>query len=188
MTGCVVPIYGFGAIILNIICELFSSINSNYKVLFIFFSSIILLSMLEFLSGFILYKFMNLRLWDYSSYKYNYKGFICLDFSLVWGLLALIFYLFIYPSLNGIISFVISSKLCIFLLGIYIGIFLIDLCLSIDLVKKLKIYSNLVKEIVDIEKIKLEARVEVSRKKLLNAIYPYISINKYLKEKLKKLK
>jgi len=36
MSGCVVPLYGFGAVILNIICSLFNGVESNYKVIVIF--------------------------------------------------------------------------------------------------------------------------------------------------------
>ena len=37
MSGCVLPIYGFGAVILNIVCTVLDKINFQYKVLLIFF-------------------------------------------------------------------------------------------------------------------------------------------------------
>lgn len=188
MTGCVVPLYGFGAVILNIICNLIIKIDSNYKVLLLFIVSTLILSLLEFISGFILYKFMHLKLWDYSMYKYNYKGFICLGFSFVWGFLSLIFYLFIYPWINNISMNIVSNNLGIFLLGIYTGMFIIDLCVSINLLNKLTKYANEIKGIVDLEKVKLDARMQVRRKKFLNAVYPYISTNKFLKDKIQKFK
>ena len=186
MTGCVLPIYGFGAIILNIICTLFDNINSNYKILIIFILSTVILSFLEFISGYFLYKFMHLKLWDYSNSFLNIKGFICLGFSLLWGLLSLIYYLFIYKWIDSLSISLVKEHIVIFALGIYLGIFIIDLCVSIDLLSNLRKYAMSVKEIINIEKLKLDSRMKVTRKKFLNAIYPYLSINRFIKDKLKK--
>lgn len=185
MSGCVVPLYGFGAVIMNIICNLFSNIQSSYKVILIFIISVILLSLLEFISGFILLKYFHLKLWDYSDFKYNYKGFICLEFSFVWGLLALVFYLFIYPWLNTFALNFINSNIGIFSLGMFVGMFIIDLCVSIQLLNRLTKYANDIKEIINVEKLKIDVRMKTNRKKFWNAIYPYVSTNKYLRDKMK---
>ncbi len=186
MTGCVVPIYGFGAIILNIICSALDGINSNNKILIIFLVSFLSLTLLEFISGYVLYKFMHVKLWDYSNYKFNYKGFICLRFSIIWGVCAFIFYFLVYPWINEVALSFTSNIIGIFFLGIYSGIFLVDLGVSINLLKQLVKYAKDIKEIVDLEKLKLTARMKVRRKKFLNAIYPYVSINRFLKEKIKR--
>lgn len=185
MSGCVVPLYGFGAVIMNIICNLFSGIESSYKVILIFIISVILLSILEFISGYILLKYFHLKLWDYSTFKYNYKGFVCLEFSFVWGLLALVFYLFIYKWLDIFALNFISSTTGLFFLGIYVGIFIIDLCVSIQLLNRLTKYANDIKEIINVEKLKIDVRMKTNRKKFWNAIYPYISTNKFLRDKIK---
>ena len=186
MTGCVVPLYGVGAIILNLICNLFVPISSEYKIIIIFLLSIILLSILEYFTGYVLKKFFNIILWDYSDRKYNYKGFICLEFSFIWGLLSLIFYVFIFPWIDNFSINFVKSSIGIFFLGIFVGIFIIDLCVSINLLNKLSKYANEVKQTINIEKIKLEARLENRKKKFLNAIYPYLSTNRFLKDKIKK--
>lgn len=188
MTGCVVPLYGFGAVILNLVCNLFVPIESEYKVIIIFVLSIILLSILECITGYILLKFFKLRLWDYSKLKYNYKGFICLEFSILWGLLSLIFYTFVFPWINEFYMNFVSNSVGLFLLGLFVGIFLIDLCVSINLLNKLTKYANDIRETINIEKIKLEARRETNRKKFFNAIYPYISTNRFLKDRIKNSK
>ncbi len=185
MSGCVVPLYGFGAVILEIICNLFDKISLNYKIVLIFIISIILLSILELISGLILLKFFHLKLWDYSNYKLNYKGLICLKFSIFWGLLSLLYYLFIHKYINGLAISFINNTICIFILGIYIGIFLIDLSVSINLLSNLKKYSKSVKQIIDLEKLKIDSSIEEQRRKFTKAIYPYLSLNKYLKEKMK---
>ena len=185
MSGCVVPLYGFGAVIMNIICTLFSGIESNYKIIFIFIISVILLSILEFISGYILLKYFHLKLWDYSMYKYNYKGFICLEFSFIWGLLSLVFYLFIYKWLDTSALNFINSTTGLFFLGIYVGVFIIDLCVSIQLLNRLTNYADDIKEIINVEKLKIDVRMKAKKKKFWNTIYPYVSTNKFLREKTK---
>lgn len=188
MSGCVVPIYGVGAVIMTIICNLFSSIESNYKIIFIFILSIILLSILEYISGLILFKCFYLRLWDYSNYKYNLNGFICLFFSMIWGLLSLIFYLFIYPWINQVALDFVNNSLGLFLLGIYMGIFIIDLCASIQLSTRVNKYAKSLKEVINIEKLKLDIRKKETKRKFLNAVYPYVLTNSYIKDRIKELK
>ena len=186
MTGCVLPIYGFGAVIMNIICTLVSNSNSNYKGIIILLLSFVLLSLLEFISGYILLKFFHLRLWDYSSRKFNIKGFICPLFSIIWTLLAFLYYHFIYSWVNNFSSTFVKNSFCLFSLGMFVGVFLIDLFISIDLLKKLNIYAQSLKQTISIEKIKMDSIKYSTRKKLWKAIYPYISTNKFLKEKTKK--
>ncbi len=184
MTGCVVPLYGFGAIILNLLCILF--FNVNYNVIFIFIVSFILLSLLEFVTGLLLLKIFNTRLWDYSNCKLNINGFICLKFSFIWAIFALVYYYFIFPWMNDYAINFVSNTYCLFSLGIFYGAFLVDLSISINLLTKLKQYSYIIKQTIILEKVKLESIKTSTRKKFWNAIYPYISTNKFLKDKLKK--
>ena len=83
MSGCVVPIYGVGAIIANIICILVNKTSFNSKILLVCILSMIFLSFLELICGHICLKYFHLRLWDYRKYKINYKGYICINFSLL---------------------------------------------------------------------------------------------------------
>lgn len=186
MTGCVVPLYGFGAVILNLLCNLFISVESEFKVVTIFILSIIILSSLEYITGYVLLKFLNLRLWDYSKEKFNLNGFICLKFSIVWGFLALIFYNFLFRWVNQFAFDFVTNSIGLFFMGIFVGLFLIDLCVSINLLGKFTKYSIDIKETIDIEKLKLEILMKTTKKKFLNSIYPYISTNRFLKDKIKR--
>ena len=100
MTGCVVPLYGFGAIILNFVCKFFLDVDFKISIVSIFIISMILLSTLEYITGYILFKFFNMKLWDYSDQKFNINGFVCLKFSFVWGFLSLIYFYFVYSWIN----------------------------------------------------------------------------------------
>ena len=109
-----------------------------------------------------------------------------MKFSILWGFLALIFYTFVFPNLNNFALNFVNSNIGLFSLGIFVGIFIIDLCVSINLASKLTKYAEDIKETIDVEKLKLESRMNVTRKKFWNAIYPYVSTNKYLKDKINK--
>ena len=71
MSGCVVPLYGMGAIILNVICILVTKLNVKHEILLIFIISIIFLTLLEFICGFISLKYFHIRLWDYRERKFK---------------------------------------------------------------------------------------------------------------------
>lgn len=185
MSGCVVPLYGFGALIMYLLCNDLSEINSKYKVLIIVLISILLLTLLELISGILLDKLFHLRLWDYSKYKYNYKGLICINFSLIWGILAFSFYYFMYNPINNISNSFISGDYGLFFLGLASGIFIIDLAMSIQLLNRIVKYANEIKQTVDLEKLRLDIIKRITNKKFINSVYPYTSINHYLKEKIK---
>lgn len=73
----------------------------NFKIHMIFkiFSIICFTTGLEFLVGYLLKKYKNTILWDYSKHKFNYQGLICLRFSIYWLFMALGYYYFILPLL-----------------------------------------------------------------------------------------
>ena len=80
LNGPVCPIYGFGVLIVLLVLE---PVKDNLALLF--FGSMVLTSALEFFIGFIMEQFFHDKWWDYSENPFNIKGYICLEFSLVWG-------------------------------------------------------------------------------------------------------
>ena len=185
LTGCVVPLYGVGTIIINSICSIFNKIESDYKLLLIVAISIIILTLLELFTGIIMLKLFNVKLWDYSSEKLNYKGLICLKFSLAWGVLVILFYIGIYPWLNNFIEELLTNNITLFFLGIFYGIFLVDFCVSIDFFSKVLEYSKKMQKIVNLEKLKVES-LKLPSKKFWSRLYPYNSMRRFIKEILKK--
>lgn len=83
LNGPVCPIYGFGMLI---VASCLWRFRHNFPLLFL--GSALLTTALEFITGFILEKFFNDKWWDYSDMPFNIKGYVCLKFSLLWGLAA----------------------------------------------------------------------------------------------------
>ena len=80
LNGPVCPIYGFGMVIV-----LFALTPLSHSLLLLYLGGVILPSALELVGGWALYKLYHTRWWDYSDYPFNIGGYICLEFSLLWG-------------------------------------------------------------------------------------------------------
>ena len=85
LNGPVCPIYGFGMVIV-----LFALTPLSHSLLLLYLGGVILPSALELVGGWALYKLYHTRWWDYSDYPFNIGGYICLEFSLLWGVGTLI--------------------------------------------------------------------------------------------------
>jgi len=47
-------------------------------------------TIVEYVTGIIMRNHFNKKYWDYTDVKYNFKGIICLEFSIAWTLLSFI--------------------------------------------------------------------------------------------------
>ena len=135
LLGPLCPIYGFG-VLLVVLC--LNPIKHN--IVLLFFGSIFLTSLLEYVTGFILEKLFNERWWDYSDMPFNLNGYICLRFSLMWGIGCLFIVKVLFPFTEKLID-KIPKKI-----GLPLLIFL-TLILAIDLVITLVGMLHLPKQI-----------------------------------------
>jgi len=91
--GPFIPIYGLGATFIIILEFLFHHWPLPIKLIVYG----IVLTLIEYLTGFIFEKVFKLKLWDYSDSRFNIHGRVSLLFSLCWTAFALIFITFIHP-------------------------------------------------------------------------------------------
>jgi uncharacterized protein len=85
-------LYGTGALVLIICIPLVSTANLFVKILVYFVAT----TGLELFAGLIGECLSPVRLWDYSNRRFQFRGHICLEFSLYWIILAFVFeYLFL---------------------------------------------------------------------------------------------
>ncbi len=99
LNGPYCPIYGFGVIIVTKTLE---PIDGNLLILYI--GSVLLTSFLELITGFALERIFKMKWWDYTQEKFNIKGYICLKFSLLWGIACLIAVRLIHPLVIEFVS------------------------------------------------------------------------------------
>ena len=81
LNGPYCPIYGCGVVI---VVAALTPLKDNLLILFA--GSFLLTSILEYITGFILEKVFHNKWWDYSNKPFNLHGYICLKFSIYWGL------------------------------------------------------------------------------------------------------
>ncbi len=93
LNGPVCPIYGFGVVIV-LLC--LTPLADNLFLLFL--GSVALTSALEWLTGFVLEKLFHQRWWDYSEEPFNLSGYICLRFSIAWGLACMFVVKLLHPT------------------------------------------------------------------------------------------
>lgn len=93
LTGPIIPIYGFGALI--IIYLLSPYVES---VLLVFILGVIATSTLEYITSYVMEKLFHMRWWDYSQKRFNINGRVCLLNSTLFGLLSVVLMEFIHPN------------------------------------------------------------------------------------------
>ena len=101
LNGPVCPIYGFGMVIV-----LFTLTPLQNSVLLLYIGGVILPSALELVGGWALYKLYHTRWWDYSDFPFNIGGYICLQFSLLWGVGTLVVMRIVHPVVAGLVGMV----------------------------------------------------------------------------------
>lgn len=120
LNGPVCPIYGFGVVTI-LLC--LSPIADNLLLLFV--GSVLLTSLLEGVTGFVLEKAFQSKWWDYSDKPFNISGYICLSFSLMWGLGCIFVIKQIHPLIMQFV-FWIPSILGMIILIIVLFLFMAD--------------------------------------------------------------
>lgn len=94
--GPMCPIYGVG--VLMMICWFQPLMDS--PVLF-YLVATVCMSAWEYFVGWFLETTTHVKYWDYSMYKFNIKGRICLWVCLMWGVLSFLVLYFVHPLVAG---------------------------------------------------------------------------------------
>ncbi|MBQ6284841.1 MAG: putative ABC transporter permease [Bacilli bacterium] len=181
LIGPYCPIYGTCSIAMIL---LLSKVTNS---ILLFILSIIICSVGEYITSYLMEKLFKARWWDYSHKKFNLNGRICLQNCLAFGVLGFIMIKFVNTFFVNIYSSFSISTLNI-LFYILLVIFITDLIISFNVVIKIKNmslkYVNLdnTKEITN--KIKSIISEKVLNRRLFKA-FPYLS--KSIKDKIKLL-
>ena len=101
LNGPVCPIYGFGMILV-----LFFLTPLEDNLLLLYLGGVILPSALELVGGWALYKLYRTRWWDYTDKPFNIGGYVCLEFSLMWGVGAMVMVKVIHPTIAALVNII----------------------------------------------------------------------------------
>lgn len=131
LNGPVCPIYGVGMLV---VVTLLWGLRSNLILLFL--GSAGLTTVLEYATGWILEKFFHDKWWDYSDKPFNVKGYICLEFTILWGLAAA----FIVGAVHPFVFILIKKTpfvLGVILMAVFLAAFVTDLVITVTALAKL---------------------------------------------------
>lgn len=99
LNGPVCPIYGCG--MLGVLMALTPIKNS---LILLFLGGMIICSVVELFGGWILDKIFHMRWWDYSDNPFNIGGYVCLGFSIMWGMGVVFVVRLVHPPIMALVD------------------------------------------------------------------------------------
>ena len=138
LSGPLCPIYGVGAVLIIMFLD---QIDSSFWSIFL--GGMIFASLLEIVTGYVLFKVFKTRWWDYSESRFNIGGYISLEFSLAWGFASIFMMRVLQPRVNGFIMSIPAK----YVNKIAIVLFLIFVLDVITTLKSLISFRSVLKEV-----------------------------------------
>ncbi|MCD8295407.1 MAG: putative ABC transporter permease [Clostridia bacterium] len=155
LTGPCLPLYGFGLAGLYGVTLIPIDTGSGWgdAIVYILIMTAAMI-LIEYIAGLIFIKGLKIKLWDYSHQWGNIQGIICPLFSFLWLIVAVIFYFVIDPYVMEAVAWFTNNIIFGFFVGIFLGVFLVDLGHSINLTARLRKFATENKIIISYEKLK----------------------------------
>ena len=143
LNGPICPIYGVGVTLVIACLEAFQS-----NLLLLYISSVILVTVLEGVTGWAMDKLFHNKWWDYSKLPFNIGGYVCLLFSLIWGVACVFIVYFVHPLIHQVLSLIphTAGIALIAILGIAL---LSDIIVTTSVIVKFNQYLERLKHITD---------------------------------------
>lgn len=183
MVGPYCPIYGFGAITMILYL-------TQYKdnIITVFLLGVVICSILEYLTSYLMEVLFKTRWWDYSKEKFNLNGRICGKNCLLFGLGGIVVIYIIHPLLATLLNKIPNNIFTIVTIIILL-IFIADFILSLNVINKFKktltsidLKKDSTGEFAKAVKETIEKNHKILEKRLINA-FPNIDFNKLAKIK-----
>ena len=121
LNGPICPIYGVGV---TVVVYFLTPYKDNLILLYVL--STVLVTVLEGLTGYLMDKIFHHKWWDYTNQPLNIGGYVCLIFSLVWGVACVLIVRVIHPVIHKILTFI-PHTLGLIMLAV------LEICIFVDL-------------------------------------------------------
>lgn len=182
-----VPIYGFGLCVVTFIYIVVTKYDINPFLSIVIMG--ICLTLIELIAG-LIFKKMDVRLWDYSDRWGNYKGIICPFFSIIWLVGSFIYYYLFAPYVINLLLWFSKHLGFSLYIGMFLGLFIVDVFYSFNILTIIRKYAKENNIEVKYEDFKrhIKERQEKRREKY-SFIFPFKqtkSVEEYLKSYKKK--
>ena len=135
------PIYGFGVLIITILLHPFMDIP-----ILMFICSSLICTAFELFVGVTMKMIFHNVWWDYSDEHFNFKGYICLKTSILWGMGCLIVEYCAEPQIEWLVDSIPTTAGTVFI-GVMGVLIIIDCSNSVAAVYKLNLRLKEISEI-----------------------------------------
>ncbi len=132
LNGPVCPVYGVGAVL---VIYLLQPVAGNVPALFL--TGMLVTTVLEYLTSVLLEKLFHMKWWDYSHFKLQINGRVCLLNSLMFGALSVFVMLVLHPRVQKLVDLIPAAVLPWISLGIA-AVFIADTVLTVRSILILK--------------------------------------------------
>ena len=132
LMGPYCPIYGVGGILCYLLLRKYLD-----DPIALFMMSILIFSLLEYMTSFIMEKLFKARWWDYSNKRFNINGRICLETMVPFGLLGCFAMYVMNPFFIGLLEKVPSNVAMVISIILFV-LFMIDCCISFKIIINFK--------------------------------------------------
>lgn len=139
-TGPFCLVYGITAALLAVV-----TVDLTNHIFILFFGCAIVGTAVEWFAGKLLERFNQQKWWDYSDKRWNFDGYICLQYSVLWGILGVLAVKFGNPAITALLHFIPELLQFVILLVMYV-------LLGIDLATSLATVLQIKKEFAPAEK------------------------------------
>jgi uncharacterized membrane protein len=143
LNGPVCPIYGFG-----MLAVLAALTPLRHSGLALYLGGVLLTTAIELVGGWVLYQVYHTRWWDYSDKPFNIGGYICLEFSLLWGVGTVVVMRVIHPSIARLVSMV-PQLVGWVVIGILYAVYAADLVATTVIAKRLSRELDALEEVAE---------------------------------------
>lgn len=151
LNGPICPIYGFG-----LVAVIYLLIDLKDNLLVLFLGSAVVTTVMEYITGWVLEKLFHAKWWDYTHNRFNIHGYVCLEFSLIWGFAATFIVRIIHPMVMNLINGI-PHQLGTVLAYVMLGLTAVDLGATVaaicNMQKKLRLITAAAREIHEISDI-----------------------------------
>ena len=136
LIGPYCPIYGTGCILIILLLKRYLS-----DPIVLFVMAIVICSLLEYITSYVMEKIFKARWWDYSDNKFNINGRICLETLIPFGILGCIIMYVINPIISNLLL-IIPPKVLVVLSVFIVILFILDNIISYTIITKLHISTK----------------------------------------------
>ena len=154
LNGPVCPVYGFGMLALLTCLHLImdkvgagSARVEDAGGLVIFLGAMILASTVELIAGRMLDVLFHARWWDYRKRPFNLNGYICLQFSILWGLGGVFVIKLVHPTMEAMSTERIPEKYGWFILAFLYAVYMADFIVTVLEVRGMNRYLKELDEV-----------------------------------------